>query len=459
MVEEQKINKPTATNVLNWICSEKWAITEEWLRTIISIAARENFEAKYDALLARGGEPLKNTRKTLVRGSTAIVPLIGPIFPRANLFTQISGATSLEELSSDFVAALDAPDIDNIILKIDSPGGQTTMTGEFADLVFASRDKKNIVAFVEGGAHSAAFWIATQTSQIILGPAAIVGSIGTMVTFIDDTKQLAEQGLKEIEIVSSLSPNKNRDPSTKAGRDDVIQILDDITQVFIDAVARGRGVTAEKVLSEFGQGKSFVGQTAIDLGMADSTGTLESLIEQLTTNNNSLTGGITMSLDIAKLTAEELKVANPALYLEISSKSEAKGLEVGKIEGHAEGVKAENERIKSIEGFENSETKDIIAKHKFDSTKSADSIAGIVLASQKATTEEKAAAILEDGEDLGEKSKAIDGSASGDDKAAADDAAVDNMVAGANGSHSRRNHRQQGNDNSQYRTLASHSNR
>jgi len=429
-IPESRLNmKNPASNILGWICAHKWAITEDWLRTIVSIAKRENYSQKYEALLARGGEPLKNTRNVVIRGNVAIVPIIGPIFPRANMFTEISGAVSIEELSSDFTEVMDSPDIEHVILRFDSPGGEVTGVGEFADMIFQGREKKNIISFVEGGAHSAAFWLASQTMQIILAPAAMVGSIGTMVTFIDDSKSLAQEGIEEIEIVSNLSPNKNRSPKTKAGVENIIEILDALTEVFISAVARGRGVSSETVLNDFGQGKSFVGQAAIDLGMADTTGTLESLILKLTSNNIQTTGGPIM--DLGTLTMAELKTGNPKLYNEIYDGAKNEGILLGKAEGLQLGTEVECKRIKDIEAFENSETKEIIAKYKFNSEKSSSEIAAIVLNAQAEKRKLNAQAIVDDGNELGAIADQINGNTpegSGDKNANA----VSNMVSGAN---------------------------
>jgi ClpP class serine protease len=58
--------------------------------------------------------------------------------------------------------------------------------------------------------------------------------------------------------------------------------------VFIAAVARGRGVSVEKVLSDFGRGDVLIGQAAVDAGLADSVGTLDSLLAELSAGDNAM---------------------------------------------------------------------------------------------------------------------------------------------------------------------------
>jgi ClpP class serine protease len=59
-----------------------------------------------------------------IREGAAVIPVVGPLFRYANIFTAISGASSYEVLAKDFTSALENPDVHSIILDIDSPGGE-----------------------------------------------------------------------------------------------------------------------------------------------------------------------------------------------------------------------------------------------------------------------------------------------------------------------------------------------
>jgi hypothetical protein len=63
----------------------------EAVETLLEVAAREG--ASPEAVAARLGRPLENTRAVTMREGVAVAPVIGPIFRRANLLTQVSGAT------------------------------------------------------------------------------------------------------------------------------------------------------------------------------------------------------------------------------------------------------------------------------------------------------------------------------------------------------------------------------
>ncbi|WP_256578832.1 S49 family peptidase, partial [Pseudomonas sp. R26(2017)] len=133
------------------------------------------------ALEAKRGERLENTRQVAVRNGVAVVPVVGPIFRYANLFTEISGATSTQVLATDIQQALDDPKVKAIVLNIDSPGGVASGINELAELIYAGRDRKRIVSYIGGTGASAGYWIASAASEIVIDEASLAGSIGVVV--------------------------------------------------------------------------------------------------------------------------------------------------------------------------------------------------------------------------------------------------------------------------------------
>lgn len=258
---------------IDLIHSQPWAITPEVLETICAIALRQGEGP--EAVAARLGRPLENTRKVTVRGGVAVIPISGPIFPKANLFTEVSGATSIQTLATDLTAALDDPAITAIVLDMDSPGGAVSGVNEFHGMVKAATEKKPVVAYVGTMAASAAYWIASAATQIVIEESASAGSLGVLAAF------KPEKADGTVEIVSNQSPDKRVDPTTDKGRAKIQAHVDRLAEVFISAVASGRKVSKDVVLSEFGRGGLLVGTDAVAVGMADSIGSLESVIANL----------------------------------------------------------------------------------------------------------------------------------------------------------------------------------
>lgn len=262
----------------SWILSHRWAILPGMLETILSVASREaSITELREAIATKDADPLPGARKAEVRDGVAIIPVIGPIFPRANLFTWVSGGVSIQTLAKDFAVALADPNVGAIMLNIDSPGGEVTGVHEFAAMVRAARSIKPITAYVLGTGASAAYWIASAAGQIVVDATAEIGSIGVVCVYQKDKSGKTES----FEIVSSQSPRKRPDPATPEGRAQIQTVLDDMADVFVSTVAANRNVSVDKVLSDFGQGGTFIGRRAVESGMVDSIGSFESTLANM----------------------------------------------------------------------------------------------------------------------------------------------------------------------------------
>ena len=267
--------------IWNRIAGEPWAITETALHTILEIAARENESPQ--AVAAKLGRNLQNTYSVTERDGVAIIPVTGPLFRYANLFTMISGASSYELIARDFTAALENPQIKGIILDIDSPGGEVNGVSELSNMVFAARGKKPVVAYASGDAASGAYWIASAADEIVVSETSALGSIGVVGMYQGKSGKSAEA----VEIVSSQSPHKRLDPTTDDGRSRLQIRIDSMADVFIETIARNRNVSAENVQNYYGGGDVMIGAKAVSAGLADRIGSLEGLIAELSSPKKS----------------------------------------------------------------------------------------------------------------------------------------------------------------------------
>jgi len=265
--------------IWNRITGDPWAITEPALQTILEIAARENESPQ--AVAAKLGRNLQNTYAVTERDGVAILPITGPLFRYANLFTMISGASSYEMLARDFTAALENPAIKAIILDIDSPGGEVNGVAELANMVFDARGKKPVVAYASGDAASGAYWIASAADEIVVSETSALGSIGVVGIY---RSKSSKEAVSEIEIVSSQSPHKRLDPASDDGRARIQARIDSMADVFIGTIARNRGIDNQAVQDNYGAGDVMIGINAVKVGLADRIGSLERLITELSTS-------------------------------------------------------------------------------------------------------------------------------------------------------------------------------
>ena len=257
----------------NYATGTPWAMTEPSLDTVLTIAKRE--QDSIEAITERLGRPLEHSHQITMYGQTAVLPVTGPLFRYANLFTAISGATSYEVLASELGQALDNPAVQSIILDIDSPGGEVNGCAELANLIYQSRERKPIIAYCSGDAASGAYWIASSCERIVISETASLGSIG--VVGIYKRSNDAEQ----FEIVSSQSPFKRLNPQDEGDRARLQSRIDALAEIFISAVAKHRGLDPPTVKAQFGQGDLLIGAQAVTQGLADSISTLDQTLQAL----------------------------------------------------------------------------------------------------------------------------------------------------------------------------------
>lgn len=259
--------------IWNKITNEPWATTSDTLENIINIAQRQN--ANPAAIAAQLGRKLQNTYAVSIRNNVAIIPIRGPLFRYANIFTAISGATSYELLARDFNSALVDESVKAILFDIDSPGGEVNGCSELADIIYNARGKKPIIAYASGNCCSGAYWIAAACDEIVVTDTAVVGSIGVVAVYE------REDDKNKIEIVSSQSPLKRINPDTPEGQSKLQARLDTLAEVFINKIATYRDTSTETVIKDFGQGDVFIGRKAIWQGLANRQSSFERILTDL----------------------------------------------------------------------------------------------------------------------------------------------------------------------------------
>ena len=103
---------------------------------------------------------------------------------------------------------------------------------DVAELIFNARGSKElgIYAHSAGRVCSAAYWIASACEKVLLSSVGEAGSIG--VQCVIDNGNSADGKSNTTILRSSLSPNKNLDPSTPAGRTALEKNIDAAAKVF-----------------------------------------------------------------------------------------------------------------------------------------------------------------------------------------------------------------------------------
>lgn len=266
--------------VLALLRSTPWAILDDYFEAIEAIVMRahenpailkiegDGHIGQFEAMIASMGERVPGTNRATVRDGVGIVPIMGPIFPRANLMTSLSGATALTTALQDLTALENNPNIRSVLLAVNSPGGVTDGVHQFTRRVAAY--SKPISAHIEGTGASAAYWIASAApGGISIEPTSRVGSLGVaMGGSVQESPD--SRGRRDVAFVSSNAPNKRPDLTSDEGKAQIVAMLDAIEDVFHSDVAQGRKVSLDKVRADFGRGGTLPVQQAKDVGMVDT---------------------------------------------------------------------------------------------------------------------------------------------------------------------------------------------
>lgn len=209
-----------------------------------------------------------------VINGVAIIPINGVLRDAADYMVKFGGACSYQLLELDFKSAISNDLVKSIVFYVNTPGGSALGCKRVADLVFASRGQKPIVAYVQGQCCSAGYYIAAACDRIEATADSMVGSIGTIMPHVEMSGLLDEIGYGVTVITNSDSPKKGHgnqyEKLTPESKATLQSFIDSFGKPFIADVARYRGVSVESVLSNFGQGDAFRADLAIDKRMVDA---------------------------------------------------------------------------------------------------------------------------------------------------------------------------------------------
>ena len=116
--------------------------------------------------------------------------------------------------------AAEDPGVREIILDVDSPGGEVAGTEELAAVVAEARTRKPVTAIVNALAGSAAYWIASAATRIVSTPSGLTGSIGVLATHVDLSELERKAGIRVTEIVAPTgkADGSEHRPLTETGR-------------------------------------------------------------------------------------------------------------------------------------------------------------------------------------------------------------------------------------------------
>ena len=168
-----------------------------------------------------------------------------------------------------------------IILHINSPGGSPVQAGIINDEIARLRityPQKPLYVVVGEMCASGGYYVAAAADKVFVNKASIVGSIGVLMDGFGATGLMEKIGV-ERRLVTAGENKGFMDPfspQVPKHKEYAQAMVNEIHQQFIDVVRNGRGKRLKETPDMF-SGLFWSGSKAVELGLADGFGTVESV--------------------------------------------------------------------------------------------------------------------------------------------------------------------------------------
>jgi protease-4 len=168
-----------------------------------------------------------------------------------------------------------------VVLHINSPGGSPVQAGMIVDEIQRLRKgypDKPLYVVVDEICASGGYYIASAADRIYVNKASVIGSIGVLMEGFGFTGTMEKLGV-ERRLLTAGAHKSFMDPfSPQSDKDKAHaqQMLNEIHQQFIEVVRAGRGKRLKETAETF-SGLYWTGARAVDMGLADDLGSVDSV--------------------------------------------------------------------------------------------------------------------------------------------------------------------------------------
>lgn len=278
--------------------------TPEYLETVVAVLSdRIGIDAEGMSISgeAKGDKPYQ------VIGNTAIIPILGGMVHRGSNLDAMSGIKGYNSIQSEIQEALDDPAVENILMEVDSGGGEVAGAFDLRDFIMSAKEEKPIYALAKDTMGSAAYLISSAATEVYATQTAKVGSIGVVAMHTDYSEANSEAGIKPTFIHAGkykVAGNPH-EPLEGDALSYLQESVDQSYDMFVGAVSEARGMSDDSVRAT--EAKMFSSKDAMDLGLIDGIMSYDSVISKLTTRGNNMSNELQIALDASKQENEVLK--------------------------------------------------------------------------------------------------------------------------------------------------------
>ena len=206
-----------------------------------------------------------------------LIPIKGSLTYEESGWEALCGMTSYESIQGQAEYLIKNEKVDELILELNSGGGQAYGCFEAAQVVrdLANKNNVKITTYVDGVAYSGGYAWASIADELIVNPMGRVGSIGVVLPLTNYAEKDKKDGIKRIYITSGKSkvPYDEDGNFTEDALDEFRKSSKIIYDEFVGHVAEMRGIDRQAVVNT--EAKTFDAQQALSLNLIDSIMTKE----------------------------------------------------------------------------------------------------------------------------------------------------------------------------------------
>lgn len=217
------------------------------------------------------------------QGNIGIVEIKGPMTNAVHYYDRYDKAATYPAIREALLHAVNDPEVETILLDIESGGGAVSGMFDTGRLIRAINDHvKPVVSFGEA-MFSAAYCVGSSAGQVFSTKSGGAGSIGIIATHMDVSKMYAEMGITPTVMrAGKFKALANRfEPLNDAAKEQMQKGLDAAYEVFVQHVADMRGVAYPTANTKMAEGQEFYGTAAKDAGLVDGITTYDALVSAL----------------------------------------------------------------------------------------------------------------------------------------------------------------------------------
>jgi signal peptide peptidase SppA len=219
-----------------------------------------------------------------LQGDVAVISIKGALINTDSWYNRYRDVSSYADVRRAMIYAANDQRAKAILMDIDSGGGAVSGLFDTAELI-GKIDKglKPVYGFTSGTMASAAYALGVSGRAVYNSKTALLGSIGTIMTHMEDSKMLKDLGIGVTVLRSGAfkALANSHEPLTDEAKAQLQKRLDGMTSVFENHVAAQLKTTQALVHERMGQGREFLGEEAVTVGLSHGLMSFDDLMSKL----------------------------------------------------------------------------------------------------------------------------------------------------------------------------------